>query len=248
MTSSLQLDLAAGLDGAILFEAAIGSVDSWQADVMRTRRNSLLLTGRQVGKSTTSACRAVWTALYQPGSLTACFSPSLRQSGLLYDKIREVHQAVGSSVGIEAESAVRLKLKNGSRILSLPSSEATTRGYSLDLAILDEAARIPDELWAAVTPMLAVTNGQLLALTTAWARRGAFYEAWTGSGDWLRVKIPSRMCSRISEAFLESERASMDAWSFDREYECKWASTAETAFSEEQIAAAVDESIEHLTI
>jgi hypothetical protein len=49
-----------------------------------------------------------------------------------------------------AESALRLELANGSRIVSLPGSGETVRGYSAPrLVIVDEASRVPDELMGA---------------------------------------------------------------------------------------------------
>jgi hypothetical protein len=50
----------------------------------------------------------------------------------------------------------KLELANGSRILSLPGSERTVRGYAAaDLVVIDEATRVDDELISAVRPMLA---------------------------------------------------------------------------------------------
>ena len=61
------------------------------------------------------------------------------------------------------ESAAALTLANGSRVLSLPGSEATVRGYAADFLIVDEAARVPDELLAGIRPMLAATGGNSCA-------------------------------------------------------------------------------------
>ena len=55
--------------------------------------------------------------------------------------------ALPSKPRIHAESALRLELANGSRVISLPGVEKTTRGYSkANLIILDEASRIEDSL------------------------------------------------------------------------------------------------------
>lgn len=48
----------------------------------------------------------------------------------------------------QTESALRLELQNGSRIISLPGKEQTVRGFSgVRLLAIDEAARVPDELY-----------------------------------------------------------------------------------------------------
>jgi hypothetical protein len=53
----------------------------------------------------------------------------------------------------------------------------------VDLLVLDEAARIPDAVYYAIRPMLAMSQGRLIAATTPYGKRGWFFEAWTGADD-----------------------------------------------------------------
>jgi hypothetical protein len=56
---------------------------------------------------------------------------------------------------------------------ALPGTEKTIRGFSgAALLIVDEAARVDDALYYAVKPMLAVSGGSLLMLSTPYGRRG----------------------------------------------------------------------------
>jgi hypothetical protein len=58
---------------------------------------------------------------------------------------------------------------------ALPGTEKTIRGFSgAALLIVDEAARVDDALYYAVKPMLAVSGGSLLMLSTPYGRRGEF--------------------------------------------------------------------------
>jgi hypothetical protein len=60
---------------------------------------------------------------------------------------------------------------------ALPGTEKTIRGFSgAALLIVDEAARVDDALYYAVKPMLAVSGGSLLMLSTPYGRRGGFFE------------------------------------------------------------------------
>ena len=71
------------------------------------------------------------------------------------------------------QSILRAEFANGSRILALPGTEKTVSGYAAaDLVVIDEAARVEDDLLAAIRPMLATSNGRLIALTTP-AEKGA---------------------------------------------------------------------------
>jgi hypothetical protein len=67
---------------------------------------------------------------------------------------------------------------NGSRIRSLPCSSDTIVGPSPDLLIIDEAARVPDNVYAAMRPTLSRSRGQLVACSTPFGKQGWFWEAW----------------------------------------------------------------------
>jgi hypothetical protein len=178
----------------------------------------------------------------RPGRTVVLLSPSLRQSSELYDKVRHHHREAGGP-RITAESATRIETENGSRVLSLPSSEATVRGFSaVDLIVIDEAARVPDSLYAAVRPMLAVSGGTLVALSTPHGKRGWFAEAWHGDEEWHRVRIPSTDCPRISAEFLERERRALPWWVFSQEYLANFEDNAAAVFRADEIEAAFDRS------
>lgn len=237
-------DLAMALDPAALARQAGLDPDPWQERVLRSESPRLLLNcSRQSGKSVTTGVLAVHTALYQPESLVLLLSPSLRQSGELFRKAIAVYRSVGEIEPPEAESALRLELANGSRIISLPGSEATIRGYSgVRLLIVDEAARIDESLIAAVRPMLAVSRGRLVALSTPWGKRGWFWRAWTDGDGWERVKVPATDCPRISAAFLEEERRALTPLEFASEYECSFVESEGSLFAGEDIRAMADDA------
>ena len=167
-------------DPARLMTAAGMEPDGWQQRLLASNAaRMLLLCCRQAGKSTAAAALALRVALLQPRSPVLLLSPSLRQSGELFRKVLDLFGALGRPMQVTAESALRLELANGSRIVSLPADEATIRGFSgVALLIIDEAARVPDELYRAVRPMLAVSNGQLVCLSTPYGQRGFFYAEW----------------------------------------------------------------------
>lgn len=244
----LENDLSLGLDPARLMTEAGMPPDPWQRDLLRSNAPRVLLNCcRQSGKSTTTAALALHGALYRPGSLVLMLSPSLRQSGELFRKVLDLRGALGESIPAEAESALRLELANGSRIISLPGKEATVRGYSgVRLLIVDEAARVPDELYFAIRPMLAVSGGRLIALSTPFGRRGWFHDAWHSEEPWERVLLPARECPRIGASFLEEERRSMPAWFFTQEYECAFADTDDQLYSSEDIFRAADPDLQPL--
>jgi len=242
----LATDLALSLDPVLLAQRADIEPDEWQADVLRSTAKRLLLNCcRQSGKSTTTAIVAMHKALYQPGALVLLLSPSQRQSGELFRKVLDVYGAAGRPCPTEAESALRLELENGSRVIALPGREATVRGFSgVDLLIVDEAARVADDLYGALRPMLAVSGGRLVGLSTPFGKRGWWYEAWEdGGADWERVRVEATECPRISAAFLEEERRSLPTLLYRSEYLCEFTDTTDQVFSSDDIRAALSAEV-----
>jgi phage FluMu gp28-like protein len=127
---------------------------------------------------------------------------------------------------------LKVEFANGSRILALPGSEKTVRGFAgAALVIIDEASRVPDDLLAAVRPMLATrADGRLIALTTPAGKRGWFYEAWHGDGDWMRVRVAASDCPRISKEWLAEELKELGAARFSEEYGLEFRDDDEAAF------------------
>jgi hypothetical protein len=199
---------------------------------------------RQSGKSTMTGLIALHRALYHPGSLILCLAPALRQSQELFGKVLSFYRDLGRPVLPQAERKLSLELENGSRIVTLPGSEKTIRGFSgAALLILDEAARVADELYFAVRPMLAVSGGALIMLSTPYGKRGVFYEEWTGGHGWERYEVPASQCPRISEAFLEEERRVLPSWVFRQEYECSFEETEDQVFTTEMVEQAVTSEV-----
>jgi hypothetical protein len=223
--------------------------DPWQERLLRSTSPRVLLNCcRQSGKSTTSAIIALHRALYFPGSLVLALAPALRQSQELFAKIAGFYKDLGRPVAPHGERKLSLDLENGSRILTLPGSEKTVRGFSgVGLLIVDEAARVEDQLYYATRPMLAVSGGSLMMLSTPASKRGVFYTEWTSGEGWERYEVRADDCPRITRAFLEEERKALPPPVFRAEYECSFEALDDQPFSEAMIASAFsDESVKPL--
>jgi hypothetical protein len=176
----------------------------WQHDLLLApHRPNLLNCSRQAGKSTTTAALAVHTALFQPKSLTLILSRTRRQFLELFRKIADAYKAVGSPFRLEQDSQTKMELANGSRVVCLPGREETIRSFSsVAQLIIDEAARVPDDLYRSVRPMLAVSQGRLVCLSTPFGKRGFFFiERTDDEPDWHRVQI-----TRVDGKFLAKFR------------------------------------------
>jgi len=241
-------DLQIALD-PVLFAKLLGfNPDSWQEKVLgSTSRRLILNCSRQSGKSTTAAILALHRAAYYPENLILLVSPSLRQSSELFRKVSDLLNKLGIKPRLTEDNKLSCTFDNKSRIVSLPSSEGTIRGYSgASLIIEDEASRVDDELYRAVRPMLAVSNGRLILMSTPFGKRGHFYKEWSEGEGWEKIQIKATDCPRISSEFLEEERRSLGDWWFKQEYMCEFVETLDQVFSHQYIAQSLSDDVKPL--
>jgi hypothetical protein len=231
-------------DPALIMELAGLSPDPWQRDLLRFPSPMVLLNcSRQSGKSTVAAAMALQAALLQAPALVLLLSPTLRQSMELFgDKVLPLYNTLGRPVPTlrPRDNMLQLRLANGSRIVSLPGDSSSVRGYSnVRLLVIDEGARVDDGLYYAVRPMLAVSRGRLVALSTPFGRQGWFFEQWRGPEPWQRVKITAEQCPRIPRDFLAEERRAIGERWYAQEYECEFMEIVGAVFSGRDIEAAL---------
>jgi hypothetical protein len=226
----------------VAFAKAAGiTLDSWQADLLSASVDRFLLNcSRQTGKSFVAAVIATHQAIFEPRSLAVVVAVAQRQALEMIRVCRTIYSNLGRPIRAEAENKLSLELANGSRILSIPSTEATVRGLSkVGLLIMDEASRIPDELYAAVLPFLAVSNGKLALLSTPFGRRGFFFDAYQHRDEWRYVEVRADQCPRISPVFLAEQRRKMGEYFFAQEWECQFNDSVTGAFRSADIDRAV---------
>jgi phage FluMu gp28-like protein len=213
-------------------------------------KRDLLNCSRQAGKSTVSSVIALHTAKFVKNSLTLLFSPSQRQSGELFRKVLGSLERLPDRPKLLEESKLSVILENGGRIVSLPGSADTVRGFSgATLIIEDEAAFVDDELYFAVRPMLATSGGRLILMSTPFGKRGHFWQVWDeGGSEWNKVKVPATEIPRIPASFLEEERRAMGEWRFKQEYMCEFVENEDAFFSYDSVKGALSSDVQPLFI
>jgi hypothetical protein len=241
----LREDLRLALD-RVAFARQVGlEPDPWQERLLRSSSDRVLLNCcRQSGKSTMAALLGLHRALYHPGSLVLILAPAERQAKETFSKTATFYRALGHPVPTDSYRKLGMELLSGSRIEALPGTEKTIRGFSgASLLIVDEAARVDDELYFAVRPMLAVSGGSLMMLTTPWGKRGIFHAEWTEGAGWERYEVPWTMVPRISPEFIEEEKHSVPARIFRQEYGCSFEEVEDQVFSFEEVEAAMTSEV-----
>jgi hypothetical protein len=228
-------------------------LDAKQKQIFDPRNKRVIINcHRQWGKSTISSLLCFHRALFFPKSLCLLVAPSLRQSSENFRKIADALDMVKPHPELEEDTKLTLKFSNGSRIISLPGSQKTVRGFTApDLIIVDEDAQAEDELYGALFPMLSSNpEGRLILASTPWGQRGHFYKIWIEGGtEWLKIKVIAAENPRISlEVLEEAKRSPNGALWYEQEFCGAFVASEKHLFSMEMIQKAVKNDIEIIEI
>lgn len=228
------VDLRCALDPTYLFERAycVPPLD-WQREYLHATGNVAVVKGRQVGASTAAALLAIHTTLYHAAVNAVVVSPSLQQSQEIAKKARHGLRNLG--VELAQDSSSTIGLRNGSRILSLPGTSRSVRGWTARLLIIDEAGFVLPETFAAARALIA-TGGRLVVQSTPALDAGDFHQIVTGDEPgWSRITVRSDQVPTITSEFLDAERRSMSPDAFAREYECGFGRSSIHLFTAEKL-------------
>jgi len=244
-------DLAYSLDPVLWAREVLGyHPDPWQADLLRSRSRKIILNcSRQSGKSTTCAALGLHESIYRRPSFGLVIAPSQDQSAELMMKFDEFRGAVElPSDYLSTDTKLAVKFANGNRFVARPGSEKTARSFSaVTLLLEDEAARVSDALYNSVRPMLAVSNGRHILMSTPFGKQNHFFKIWDQERDiWQWFEIPAEQCPRITKEFLEEERRT-NPW-FEQEYHCVFMESEGAIFSSDLFRSLANPAISVLKV
>jgi phage FluMu gp28-like protein len=197
--------------------------------------------GRQTGKTTTIAMKAIYFADTNPNVTVLITSPSLRQSMIMFDRIATfVYSVPRLRNKIVRATRTLIHFENGSRIIALPCSENLLRGYTAQMVICDEASFMPEEVITQVIfPMLSTTNGYAIFLSTPWGKDHFFYRAFVNPAYSVH-KVKSEQCPLIKREFLEEMKANMTREAYLMEYEAEFVEALNSYFPQDLIRKCVE--------
>ena len=195
---------------------------AWQDQFLRAPRGAsiIALTARQVGKTTAAGWAIAHTMLFKPASLSVIACPAQRQSAEAVRRVRDALAKAG--VTLARDNVYALELDNRSRVLALPSSDDSIRGLTVnEWIVADEAARLPEDLIAALHPMRArCPQARFAMLSTAWSYTDPFWRVWAADDqNWIRLKATADSEGMpFTIKFLDQQRTILGDDAFKREY------------------------------
>ena len=195
------------------------TLDDWQKEVLKTEGNIVLRSGRQCGKSTIISIKAAEEALNKPNQLILIAACVLDQAELIFRKAREYIEARYKNQIVGRVTLHFLELKNGSKILcrAIGDTGEGIRGYTANIIIIDEAAFVNERVWSAITPIISVSHGKMILLSTPHGRKGYYYNCFSDK-DYTSFHVSALDCPRHTKEFLDKAEARMTKVEFATEY------------------------------
>lgn len=229
------------------FAHAIGQpLTDWQVAALELEATiTVLVAGRQMGKSRSLAVLALWWAYTRPKNRVFIISASELGSRRLLAEVRQIVFAspLLSGSALDEQSSL-LTLSNGSEIRSAPASEKAIRGWQNDLLLIDEAGSpTADLILSAALPTLTARSGSRAVIAdSAWAAEGPFYDFARVGGEggdgtvrtfnWVAEAAGGDNAAPwVSPSIVAAARAAMGPMRFAAEYLCQFGSASDAMFA-----------------
>lgn len=206
-------------------------------------RLKICLKARQIGMTTAMCFEAIKMALNKRCSILI-LSTTERQSMEVIDRIQNLLSIFKQAVNLKLirESRSEIMFPNRSKIISLPASPSSIRGYSGHV-FLDEFAFHKDSkaIWTAVFPIIS-KGYSLRIVSTPAGKTGKFYELWESAEELGFSRHKITIYDAIKDGLkidLDLIKKNLDPESFAQEYECEFIDEAFSYFPLELIYSAI---------
>lgn len=229
------------------FARLIFRVELWPHQVALSEADAFIrvvAAARRTGKSEYAELEAMWTAFSHAGCIVLILSATQEAARRLTESIGQ--RLAGNRLtrgAVVDDFATRVRLSNGSQIISLPASQRQIRGYgkNVRLVVLDEAGFMPQEIWAAAsyTALDERRRGsRILLLGTPWGGadhffRRAFMAGQEGDPDHFSYNWTHKANPLLDHAYLERQRERVSPAEYAAEVLGEWSEAAGSLFSRE---------------
>jgi phage FluMu gp28-like protein len=152
---------------------------------------------------------------------------------------------------IDREQRTVIRFKNGSRIVILPNSPQLLRGYTAHQVICDEAAFFREDdlvFYNILYPMLATTDGTLIASSTPWSKDSVFYRMCQSNEFSKHVVTCDDVVKSglIKQSFIDEMRAQLPFERFQREFQAEFVEDVDAWLTQSLIVSCIDSNLQPL--
>ena len=205
-----------------------GAPDPWQQQALESTADTLALrVCRQAGKSSVLATLALDEMSRAHTALV--IAPAERQAKELTRKVQQFLPQ--THMNAERATQTEIEVDTGGRLVCVPSTADTIRGYTVHLLLIDEAAFCDDDSITAVLPMVT-DDGRVVFASTPGGRTGHFAEMFLSTRPIPgveKITVRGTDIPRLQKK-VERMRAALSPIKFRQEIEVEFLGEGESYF------------------
>jgi len=193
--------------------------------LFQDNRLCIACTGRQQGKTTTSAAYILWFTMFHPTKEAAILANKADQAQEIMERIQMSYELlpIFLKLGMKTYNKRSMKFDNDSKSFSAASSASAIRGRSISLLYWDEAAHTPNdiEFYESIFPTLSSgKKSKMIMTSTPNGTRGLFYKIWEehNQNGFARIRVTWDQIPSRDAAWAEAMIAASSEAQFRQEH------------------------------
>lgn len=214
--------------------------------------NNVMLTARQMGKTTVAAAYILWYAMFNPTKTVLLLGNVLSTAKEIMERIQFAYEMCPDFIrdGVEKYNVQSITFENKSRIIARATTPSAARGLSVNLLYLDEFAFVQESyqanFWSAVSPTLVSSQGRCIITSTPNTEYDQFASIWyesqtfrddggneypedgPGINDFRGIMVTWDKHPDRNEEWARKEEYKIGTSKFKREYNCEFITYQET--------------------
>lgn len=214
--------------------------------------NNVMLTARQMGKTTVAAAFILWYAMFNDTKTILLLGNVLSTAKEIMERIQFAYEMCPDFIrdGVTKYNVQTVHFENKSRIIARATTPSAARGLSVNLLYLDEFAFVQDsfqsEFWSAVSPTLASSKGRCIITSTPNTEYDQFASIWyesqthhmddgtqldedgPGKNDFKGIQVTWDWHPDRDIEWAKKEEYKIGTSKFKREYNCEFVTYQET--------------------
>jgi len=212
-----------------------------KVDFIMNNRKTILMEGRQQGKTVTAAACIVHYSVFNADKNIAIMANKTSAAREVLSRYQIMYEnlPIWMQQGVKTWNKGDVDLENGSRVFTSATTASGIRGKSVNWLYIDEAAIIPnniaDEFFASVYPTISAGETTKILLTSTPLGYNHFWKFWNesekGTNGFENMFIPHTEIPGRDDAWIEEQFKLLGEVKFNQEVLCDFLGSTNTLIS-----------------
>ena len=212
-----------------------------KVDFIMNNRKTILMEGRQQGKTVTAAACIVHYSVFNADKNIAIMANKTSAAREVLSRYQIMYEnlPIWMQQGVKTWNKGDVDLENGSRVFTSATTASGIRGKSVNWLYIDEAAIIPnniaDEFFASVYPTISAGETTKILLTSTPLGYNHFWKFWNesekGTNGFENMFIPHTEIPGRDDAWIEEQFKLLGEVKFNQDVLCDFLGSTNTLIS-----------------